>query len=40
MNNNENIIEMNILQKGEMIGLRGFILNEYNQFSAKSINIS
>ena len=31
---------MKTVQKGEMLGVRGFFCNEINQFSAKSINIS
>ena len=31
---------MKTIEAGEMLGIRGFFLNEYNQFSAKCINIS
>ena len=31
---------MKIVEKGEMIGVRGFFLDEYSQFSAKSTSIS
>ena len=31
---------MKIVEKDEMIGTRSFFLDELNQFSAKSLNIS
>ena len=31
---------MKIIKKGEMTGIRGFFLNEFNPFSAKSINVT
>ena len=36
----EDIVSMKIVEKGEMLGARGFFLGEFNQFSAKSINVS